>query len=246
MKSYIYEIKNNINGKRYVGRSDYPSDRFKEHKHWLNLNKHINIYLQRAWNKYTPNSFDFNIIDECRKEDVVQLEQWYLDNEKCEYNLSKYSDTPIKKGDQHTNESKIKIKESLLKREYKQEWKDKIKESINSKEYKDRVEMKRKKRKEELCKQPKNNCECGCGLEVNKGCRFVYGHWISLRKGIKLGPQKNKNKGWSEESKNKIKGRKLSPETLRKLRDWNKTYWTTERREEARKREKERLIILRG
>jgi group I intron endonuclease len=64
----IYEIKNIINGHRYIGCSKNIKSRFYHHVRSLNNNKHINQYLQYAWNKYKSESFNFNIIAECSSE----------------------------------------------------------------------------------------------------------------------------------------------------------------------------------
>lgn len=68
-----------INGKLYVGSAtDIPS-RWRTHKSSLNMGKHHNRHLQRAWNKYGEQYFMFVIL-EC-VEDVNQLlcrEQWWI------------------------------------------------------------------------------------------------------------------------------------------------------------------------
>ena len=51
--SGIYKIVNKVNGKYYVGSSnDVLKTRFYEHKRLLTKNKHFNVKLQNAWNKY--------------------------------------------------------------------------------------------------------------------------------------------------------------------------------------------------
>ena len=65
--SGIYKIINKINGKYYVGSSvnikDYPNNRWSRHIADLNANRHHNDYLQRAWNKYGQDAFEFIIIE---------------------------------------------------------------------------------------------------------------------------------------------------------------------------------------
>ena len=60
---YLYEIKNIINNKRYIGRTCNPDTRKKRHFRELEKNKHHCIFLQRAFNKYGKENFIFNIID---------------------------------------------------------------------------------------------------------------------------------------------------------------------------------------
>lgn len=86
----VYKIMNIKNGKYYVGSSIDIEKRFGRHMRELVANEHHNIYLQRAWNKYGENSFEFSIIKECCSEgEARKLEQSYLDNHIKElYNIS--------------------------------------------------------------------------------------------------------------------------------------------------------------
>jgi hypothetical protein len=45
----------------------------------LKNNKHVNIILQRSWNKYSERNFSFIILEECSPERCVDREQYYLD-----------------------------------------------------------------------------------------------------------------------------------------------------------------------
>ena len=70
----IYLITNKSNGKMYVGQSEDVERRIKYHKLHLSQNKHHNIYLQRAFNKYVPDCFDFKILEECECDKLNELE----------------------------------------------------------------------------------------------------------------------------------------------------------------------------
>jgi group I intron endonuclease len=72
---YIYEIKHRKTGLRYIGYSKNVKGRWKEHKRDLTLGKHHSQYLQRAWNKYGENLFEFNIIETCIKLEEVKLRE---------------------------------------------------------------------------------------------------------------------------------------------------------------------------
>ena len=75
----IYIIQNKINDKVYVGQSRNTRSRFSQHKSFLNKDKHHCEYLQRAWNKYGENAFDFYILQEyIDKESVNLAEEWYI------------------------------------------------------------------------------------------------------------------------------------------------------------------------
>lgn len=76
--SGIYKIENLIDGKVYIGQSINILRRLADHKSSLKYNRHHNGYLQRAYNKYGKENFDFSIICECEKEDLDELEKYYI------------------------------------------------------------------------------------------------------------------------------------------------------------------------
>jgi group I intron endonuclease len=87
MESGIYKIVNIKNNKFYVGSSKNLMNRWKEHSYSLRKNKHINCILQRAWNKYGEQSFNFEIIESCSPYLLYEREQFYLDLLKPPYNI---------------------------------------------------------------------------------------------------------------------------------------------------------------
>lgn len=123
----IYKIINTINGKCYIGSSININNRWGKHRALLRHNKHENIKLQNAWNKYGEENFQFIIIKECDNEILLEEKQRYLDelgaqdfinkinksfDEVC-YNVSPIANTCI-----ITEEVRNKIKETLrIKRE---------------------------------------------------------------------------------------------------------------------------------
>ena len=64
-KSGIYEIKNLVNGKRYIGQSHDIVYRLKKHFSNLKYGRHHNKHLMDAWNKYGVDNFESNILEEC-------------------------------------------------------------------------------------------------------------------------------------------------------------------------------------
>lgn len=78
----IYQIRNLVNGKVYIGSSCEIGKRFCQHKWLLGIGKHHSPYLQNAWNKYGPDAFVFEVLENCSEEDVLKREQWYLDEKK--------------------------------------------------------------------------------------------------------------------------------------------------------------------
>ena len=82
MKKYlcgIYCITNKINDKKYIGLSRDIRRRWNEHKSDLRNNNHANIYLQREWNIYKEDSFEFSIIELCEPYEICDREKYYID-----------------------------------------------------------------------------------------------------------------------------------------------------------------------
>ena len=119
--SGIYKIINKIDGKCYIGSSNDiigPFGRWYNHKQMLKNNKHSNIHLQRAWNKYGENNFDFIIVEEIPEDKLLIVEQKYLDmvdKEKC-YNLT-YIAGRIEMTNEIINKISIKAKQRLSNKE---------------------------------------------------------------------------------------------------------------------------------
>jgi group I intron endonuclease len=95
--SGIYKIINKLNGKYYVGSSKNIFERWNIHLRNLNNCKHHSDYLQRAWNKYKPDNFVFEIVELVSYEKLKETEQNYLnkaficENAESTYNASQNS-----------------------------------------------------------------------------------------------------------------------------------------------------------
>lgn len=110
MKSGIYQILNKLNGNFYIGSAINLNARFGSHKYDLNTNQHHNTHLQRAWNKYGINTFEFKILEYCEPDKLIEREQWYIDNleaYKIGYNRRKNATSNI--GIKWTQDHKDKI-----------------------------------------------------------------------------------------------------------------------------------------
>jgi len=80
MSSGVYQIKNAINGKLYIGSSNQVERRFYLHKWDLKRGKHHSITLQRSWDKYGEDAFLFSVLVYCAPEVRQSYEQFYLDS----------------------------------------------------------------------------------------------------------------------------------------------------------------------
>ena len=85
----IYEIKNILDGKQYIGSTTMSFSKRLEHHIWsLRNGVHKNIHLQRAWDKYSEDNFEVGILEVVDVCCTFEVEQLYLDNcEDC-YNIN--------------------------------------------------------------------------------------------------------------------------------------------------------------
>ena len=114
--SGIYQIRNLIDDKIYVGRASFLDKRKWEHYRTLRYNKHSNIYLQNAYNKYGVSFFVFEILEECNKDMLISREHHWCkklncNNPKIGYNLA--ITHPTIGFYKHSDETKLKISNAL-------------------------------------------------------------------------------------------------------------------------------------
>lgn len=137
----IYGIRNKINGKIYVGKTQVSfGDRRDCHFSQLNGGYHGNSHLQRAWNKYGEENFEFIIIHSCDNnegtEEVNNLEIKYIkyySDLKLSYNMKAGGDGGQLLGGHLSEETKRKIGEKnrihMTGRKFSQETKEKMSKS---------------------------------------------------------------------------------------------------------------------
>ena len=93
-QSGIYAIENTVNGKLYFGSTVDRVDRWRRHKRYLRQNKHQNRHLQRAWNQYGEAAFRFVWMQDVPADQLLDVEQTYLDTFTDTYNIAKFADAP--------------------------------------------------------------------------------------------------------------------------------------------------------
>lgn len=90
MNSGIYQIRNTVNDKIYIGSTNSFKERWNNHIKLLRKNRHDNDHLQNAWNLYGEENFKFEILEEfTNKSFLLKLEQYYIDNLEPDYNICK-------------------------------------------------------------------------------------------------------------------------------------------------------------
>ena len=76
--SGIYEIKNTINNKVYIGLSSNIRNRFNYHRYALRNSVHTNRFLQGDWDIYGEKNFMFNIIEQCSEDYLSEKEVKFI------------------------------------------------------------------------------------------------------------------------------------------------------------------------
>lgn len=190
--SAIYQIRNTINGKFYLGSSNNVYMRWNEHRSELRRGTHHSITLQRSWNKYTEAAFVFEIIEYVLSPFLIEREQYHLDKLKPYdprkgYNIAKFAQSNHK-GLTHSPEARIKIGMASCGRVTSPETKAKISQS----------QLGRKRSPESIEKRTQS--------------RIGFKHTPETKAKLRTASLGNTN----------MMGKSPSLETREKLRDWNK------------------------
>lgn len=106
----IYEIRNKVNGKRYIGSTSREfKERWKEHRYELRSGRHHSPHLQHSWDFHGEINFEFTILEEINnwtyEEQILEREQWYFDTYEPEYNCvltAEYTFPKQRKGKTYT------------------------------------------------------------------------------------------------------------------------------------------------
>lgn len=86
--SAVYCIYNKLNGFEYIGSTSNLYNRMLKHRALLRHNKHANPNLQKDWNKYGEDAFDYRIVELCTPEQLKVREDYYIKNQLVGYNLA--------------------------------------------------------------------------------------------------------------------------------------------------------------
>ena len=74
----IYLIKNNVNGKCYVGSSSNINSRWQHHKK-PSVWKKSNNELYTDFQEYGLENFSFEVLEECTESELFQKERYYIE-----------------------------------------------------------------------------------------------------------------------------------------------------------------------
>src|SRR4051812_8478775 len=95
----IYQIRNTVNGKVYIGSSTNVEGRWRTHKCALRKKtKKASPHLQAAWIKYGESAFVFEIINSVPVDKLKVVEAEYISwiPANMRYNITTDTDVPIR------------------------------------------------------------------------------------------------------------------------------------------------------
>jgi group I intron endonuclease len=106
--SGIYKIESKIHPERfYIGSAVNIADRWRLHLLELRRNNHRNSRLQNHYNKYGDSDFSFSILLGCDKQDLLKIEQYFLDSCNPWFNICKTAGSKL--GVKATEETRRKL-----------------------------------------------------------------------------------------------------------------------------------------
>lgn len=150
MRSGIYFILNRISLKLYIGSATYLVRRKSEHFSRLSKNIHHNEHLQRAYNFYGAEAFDFIIIELAPLDKLIELEKFYISKHRTteeEFGYNKCEAGSGMHGRKHSPETIEKMKLARAKQIITQEYKDKISKTLKGRKHSEATCAKQKARR---------------------------------------------------------------------------------------------------
>lgn len=186
----VYQISNTRTGIVYVGSSKDILRRWKQHVTLLNAGKHPNTHLQNAWAFYGCSVFSFSVLELCSEEQLLVVEQKYLDSIPDKYNFLKIAGSCA--GTPKTEEHKKKISKALKGKKH-----DATRRAKNRKAQKERGRKHTEEHKQKLAERMRGNTYAN-GNQNRKGAKVSDEAKRKLRKA-------NLGKKLSEETKAKMR-----------------------------------------
>jgi group I intron endonuclease len=124
----IYKIQSKIKPERiYIGSAMGIFKRWRNHLSLLKRNKHCSPKLQNHFNKYGEVDLVFSILLNCEKEDLIKIEQYFIDSYNPWFNICKIAGNQL--GIKRSEEFKIHLKLINLGKIVSKETRDKMSES---------------------------------------------------------------------------------------------------------------------
>lgn len=191
MQTGIYEIRNEMNGKRYIGSAISFRRRFSEHRSMLRLGRHHSRHLQASCDKYGIDAFEFRPIVVCAARDLLFYEQRALDVYRPDYNCAPIAGNTL--GTRRSAETRAKIAAKSVGRKWTDEAKAKVSATLTGRKMSDAFRQKL------------------VGNQRAKGLRHT-DEWKAANSARMMGAKRPKSPEIREKIAASLRGRKATPE----------------------------------
>lgn len=112
MSGGIYAIHHLESDRQYIGSALNIAARWRLHRKQLKDGNHHCAHLQRAWNKYGAQAFEWTVLETCPAEQLLEREQHHLDSTRRKYNSSPTASSP--RGTKHRPEVVAAMRQRVL------------------------------------------------------------------------------------------------------------------------------------
>lgn len=185
--------------KIYIGSAIDLEHRKRQHFHLLKYNKHFNKKLQNHYNKYGESDLQFSILLGCDKEDLIKIEQYFIDILKPWFNNAPIAGSNL--GMKHSKKTRKKISMIQIGRKLSEEHKRKIGEGNKGKILSEKTKQK-----------------IGLGNKGKIRTEAIKRKWSESHKGLKNNLGKKRSEESKKKQSEKMKGRRTCPEFTEETR----------------------------
>lgn len=129
MSSGIYMFTCTENEARYIGSSKNLRSRKMDHIYQLRHGNHHNLHFQSIYDKYGEDSLKYEVLEKCKKDILIEREQFWIDKLNPEINKALFADSGFL-GHNHTEKSKEKNRRKAKERMKSPELRKRISNSL--------------------------------------------------------------------------------------------------------------------
>lgn len=217
--SCIYSITHIESGKQYVGSTVSFRHRKSGHKCDLRNNRHHSLLLQRSWNKYGEDAFEFKILEHVPVDKLEERELYWLQYLKpvFNYSLTVNQHCRGRKNGPPSEETKAKIRAKITGFKHTEETKRKISEAGRGRKLNISNEL-----REDFRERGRRVGKLACSDTVRKKIGDLWRGTKQSEETKKKRSESLKGKPWSETRKEAEKTRKMNKN---KGGSWSEARW---------------------
>jgi group I intron endonuclease len=181
MATGIYAIIHRETGRCYVGQANLISKRWNCHRYELRKGVHHSRYLQRCWDKYGEDAFDFMILEECSPEQLTEREISWGESLCPVFNSRPAMDSNL--GSKRSAESRARISAANRGRVTSEETKEKLRIAFSGKKYGTETSEKHQRWHREVGHSPEARARIAAGQRGRKHSPDTLAKMSAAKKG---------------------------------------------------------------